>query len=141
MNTKLIAVLSAILIGGCGNSYQTRERVGNMQIVNVHSSGQDLTIASASITTLACSKNQCKHIATGGGVTNGAAGIIAPVANAAAIIGAPGTSLSLANNVAVKTSSKSTSKSIGPGSSTVKVNSSNVNVNDNNANALNINKN
>lgn len=119
------AVIAGFLLAGCGAAHVTEVRVGNTTIVNVHSSGQDLTIASGTVTTLACDarKQQCKHIATGGGVSGGGAAILGPVVGGIIATQAPvGGNISIANTAV----SSSKAKSVGGGSSFVNVGVKNV---------------
>ena len=132
---KTIVALIALVLGGCSASHTVQTRLPDGKIVaHVYASGQDLTVAAATISTDEC-KPKCVHVATGGGVTSGAAGILGPLAGglayglpmAAASRNAQGNGSSTVNTITTSAGAVSRAKSTGAGSSntTVRVNNAN----------------
>lgn len=128
---KLIALAFALpVLAGCASSHMTTARLPDgTTVATVYSSGQDLTIAGASISKYECrpglsrkdgENGQCVHIASGGGITSGGAGIVGPIAQSIGMYAAARVAPSSDIAVTSLSGASSRSKSIGPGSSSIK---------------------
>lgn len=127
--STLFAVLACIGLGACGTARggeYARADITKLPDGSRHATVKDaderFTISSATQTTYHCAP-RCRPLNTGGGVSNGFAGFLGPVVGGIIASRAPVGDINVANSVAVKATSKSLSKakSIGPGSSNVKV--------------------
>ncbi len=134
----LMIAACAAALAGCASSQTTTARLPDGRVVvNVHSSDQNLTIATGNASTFVCTKRKCNPIATGGGVTNGASGIIGPALGVAAAAVAPSSGISIAHGATTAISSSKSKAGSGNSNVAVEVKSTNINVNDNAVRASN----
>lgn len=151
MKNILALAIAVTLAAGCARSEKMTVQLSDGTTVEtIYTSGQDLTVAAGSVSQFRCSPStglkdsgngECVHIGTGGGITNGGAGIVGPALQAAGMVGAakvaPSSDITVASASGASSNSKSNAKSIGPGSSSIKFDATvkGVNMNSNAANA------